>query len=158
MQRAILLVAAAVLALGAADAASGAKADAYYGEARTDAQAGRRLAVGMAAGFEVPPGYAAVPVFTRPVGSVWRGVDTSLGTRFREPIYDTPRGYRYWYVRGYTLRRVADYGYDRPVTKRVYVKKAAAHSRPARRHRGACVTDIGYGRHEYCNWTPVHLR
>jgi hypothetical protein len=158
MQRAILLVAAAMLALGAADARTGAKADAYYhaGE-RADAYAGRRLAVGMAAGFEVPLGYAAVPVFTRPVGSVWRGVDTSLGYRFREPVYDTPRGYRYWYVRGYTLRRVADY--DRPAAKRVHVKKAAAaHSRPARRHRGACVTDIGYGRHDYCNWTPVHLR
>jgi hypothetical protein len=156
MQRAILL-AAAMLALVAADAQTGAQADAYYGRARADTDTGRRLPVGMAAGYEVPPGYKAVPVFTRPVGSVWRAVDTSLGYRFREPIYDTPRGYRYWYVRGYTLRRVADY--DRPVARRVYVKKAAvAHSRPARRHRGACVTDIGYGRHEYCNWTPVHLR
>lgn len=111
-----------------------------------DAFAGRRLAVGAAAGYEVPPGYVAVPVFNRTAGYAWTPADTSLGYAFREPIYSTPKGYRYNFVGGYTLRRVVNY--DRPVVKRVYIKKTAT---KVRRHRGACVTDIGYGRHEYCN-------
>lgn len=110
-----------------------------------DAFAGRRLAVGAAAGYEVPPGYEAVPVFTRPVGYAWTPADTSLGYAFREPIYSTPKGYKYVYVRGYSLRRLAVEG--APVVKRVYVKKTTT----VRRHRGPCVTDIGFGRHEYCN-------
>jgi hypothetical protein len=110
-----------------------------------DAFAGRRLAVGAAAGYDVPPGYEVVPVFTRPVGFAWTPADTSLGYPFREPVYSTPKGYKYIYVRGYYLRRVAVEG--APVVKRVYVKKTTT----VRRHRGPCVTDIGYGRHEYCN-------
>ena len=115
----------------------------------TDAFAGRRLAVGAAAGYEVPPGYEAVAVFNRSVGYAWTPADTSLGYAFREPIYATPKGYRYVYVRGYYLRRAADY--SRPVVKRVYVKKASAKKTSVRRHRGPCVIDIGFGRHEYCN-------
>lgn len=116
-----------------------------------DAFAGRRLAVGTAAGYVVPPGYEAVPVFNRSVGYAWTPVDTSLGYAFREPIYDTPKGYRYRYVRGYSLRRVVSYR-DRPMVKRVYIKKASVtKSRTVRRHRGHCVTDIGFGRHDYCN-------
>src|SRR5262249_19072892 len=111
----------------------------------TDAFAGRRLAVGMAAGYDVPPGYEAVPVFNRTVGYAWTPADTSLGYAFREPIYSTPKGYRYSYVGGYYLRRVVNY--SRPAVKRVYVKKTVT----VRRHRGPCVTDIGYGRHQYCN-------
>ena len=110
-----------------------------------DAFAGRRLAVGAAAGYEVPPGYEAVPVFIRPAGFAWTPADTSLGYAFREPVYATPKGYKYVYVRGYYLRRAVDY--SRPVVKRVYVKKA----KTVRRHREHCVTDIGFGRHEYCN-------
>jgi len=119
----------------------------------TDAFAGRRLAIGAAAGFEVPPGYKAVPVFNKPVGRAWTPTDTSLGYRFREPIYTTPKGYKYVYVRGYYLRRVADY--SRPVVKRAVVKpvvkRAVVKKTKVRRHRGRCVTDIGFGRHEYCN-------
>jgi hypothetical protein len=133
MQRPFLLI-AATLALAAGTLAA------------TDAFAGRRLSVGMAAGYEVPPGYVAVPIFNRTAGYAWTPADYSLGYAFREPIYSTPKGYRYNYVGGYTLRRVVNY--DRPAVKRVYIKKAAT---KVRRHRGACVTDIGYGRHDYCN-------
>jgi hypothetical protein len=133
MQRAVFLIAAVTAAM------------ALLVLGMTDAYAGRRLAVGAAAGYEVPPGYEAVPVFTRPVGAAWTPADTSLGYPFREPIYATPKGYKYVYVRGYYLRRVVDY--SRPVVKRVHVKKTTT----VRRHRGPCVTDIGYGRHEYCN-------
>jgi hypothetical protein len=116
----------------------------------TDAFAGRRLSVGMAAGYEVPLGYRAVPVFTRPAGYAWTPADTSLGYAFREPVYATPKGYKYTYVRGYYLRRAVDYS-SRPIVKRVHVRKASAKKSTIRRHRGPCVTDIGYGRHEYCN-------
>jgi hypothetical protein len=134
MKRPLLLTAVMALALVAA----------------TDAFAGRRLAVGTAAGFEVPPGYEAVPVYNPPVGRAWTPADTSLGYVFREPIYATPKGYKYVYVRGYYLRRVVDH--STPVVKRVYVKESAkASGKTIRRHRGPCVTDIGYGRHEYCN-------
>jgi hypothetical protein len=126
MQRWLFLIAGMALALSA-----------------TDASAGRRLAVGAAAGYPEPPGYRVVPVYTRPVGFAWTPADTSLGYPFREPIYATPRGYKYVYVRGYYLRRVVDPSV--PVVKRVYVKKAKA------ARRAPCVTDIGYGRHELCN-------
>lgn len=132
MKRPILLIAALTLAL----------------LATSEAFAGRRLAVGAAAGYEVPPGYEAVPVYNRPVGYAWTPADVSLGYVFREPIYATPKGYKYVYVRGYYLRRVRVADYSAPVVKRVYVKKS---TKTIRRHRGPCVTDIGYGRHEYCN-------
>ena len=38
----------------------------------------------------------------------------------------------------------------RPVVKRVYVKKASVKKTSVRRHRGLCVTDIGFGRYEMC--------
>jgi hypothetical protein len=110
-----------------------------------DARADHRLVVGAAAGYYVPPGYRVVPVYTRPVGPAWTPVDTTMGRPFREPIYSTPRGYRYAYIRGYTLRRMV--AYHAPRVKRVSVTK----SRKTRRHRGRCITDIGFGRHEYCN-------
>jgi hypothetical protein len=128
MQRRLFLIAGLALALTS-----------------TDASAGRRLAVGAAAGYEVPPGYEAVPVYTQPVGIAWTPADTSLGYAFREPIYATPKGYKYVYVRGYSLRRLPVEG--APVVKRVYVKK----SPNVRSRRSPCVTDIGYGRHEFCN-------
>ncbi len=111
-----------------------------------DAFAGRRLAIGAAAGYEVPPGYEAVPVFIPPIGQAWTPADTSFGYPFREPIYATPKGYKYVYVRGYYLRRLPLEG--APVVKRVYVKKSA---KAVLRYRAPCVTDIGYGRHDYCN-------
>lgn len=107
----------------------------------TPALADLQLAVGAAAGYEVPPGYEAVAVFIHPNGASWTPPDNSLGYTFREPVYATPKGYRYYYVRGYYLRRVVDL--DAP---RVYVKKPRKAAR-----RAACITDIGYGRHEYCN-------
>jgi hypothetical protein len=107
-----------------------------------EAMADRRLAVGTAAGFPIPPGYTVVPVYTPASGRAWTAADTSLGYTFREPIYATPKGYRYVYVRGYTLRRAAS---GPAIVKRVSVKPAA------KRTRGRCVTDIGYGRHELCS-------
>lgn len=107
-----------------------------------EAMADRRLAVGIAAGVPIPPGNAVVPIFTPASGRAWTAADTSLGYPFREPIYATPKGYRYVYVRGYTLRRAAS---GPAVAKRVAAKPAA------KRTRGRCVTDIGYGRHALCN-------
>jgi hypothetical protein len=75
----------------------------------------RQLAVGAASGYFEPPGYRAVPVYTWPRGPAWTPVDTSLGYTFREPIYSTPRGYKYVYVRGYYWRRLPD-----PNARRVY--------------------------------------
>ena len=110
---------------------------------------GQELAVGAAAGYEVPPGYEAVPVFTRPNGSAWTPPDNSFGYTFREPLYTTPPGYRYYYVRGYYLRRVVDF--DAPP---VYVKKKPRKVAGKSVRRGPCVTDIGYGRHDYCDRLP----
>jgi hypothetical protein len=110
---------------------------------------GQELAVGAAAGYWVPPGYEAVPVFVRPNGPSWTPPDDSYGSTFREPLYNTPPGYRYHYVRGYYLRRVIDA--DAPP---VYVKKKAR--KVAGKSRGPCVTDIGHGRHDYCNQFPSY--
>ena len=110
---------------------------------------GQELAVGAAAGYEVPPGYDIVPVFIHPNGPSWTPADTSFGYPFREPIYATPKGYRYYYVRGYTLRRVVDS--DAP---RVYVKKKPRKVVGKAARRGPCITDIGYGRHDYCDRYP----
>lgn len=108
----------------------------------------RQLAVGAAAGFVEPPGYIAVPVFTPPRGPSWTPVDTSMGYPFREPVYATPRGYKYIYVRGYYWKRLPP-----PYAKRAYRKLAkpvAAKVRRVKVRHGPCVTDIGYGRHEFC--------
>lgn len=104
----------------------------------------RQLAVGAAAGYWEPPGYVARPVFVRPNGGGWQPSDTTQGYRFREPIYWTPRGYRYHYVRGYYWQRLPN-SYARRTYRRP-VKAAATY----RARRGPCVTDNGYGRHENC--------
>lgn len=110
------------------------------------ALAGRQLAVGAAGGYELPPGHEAVPVYVWPNGAAWTPPDSSLGFVFREPIYSTPKGYRYVYVRGYYLRRIVDTA--APQAHRVHLKKAR---KTGKRHGGPCITDMGYGRHEYCN-------
>lgn len=104
--------------------------------------AARQLAVGAASGFWEPPGYKAVPVYQGPRGPSWTPVDTTLGYRFREPIYATPRGYKYVYVRGYYWKRLPDpHRVYRPVVKASTVKRV---------RRAPCVTDIGFGRYEMC--------
>jgi hypothetical protein len=104
----------------------------------------RQLAVGAAAGYFEPPGYRAIPVYTPPNGPSWSPVDWTLGYPFREPVYSTPRGYKYMYVRGYYWKRLPD-----PNAPRVYrrVVKASAVKRV---RSGPCVTDIGFGRYEMC--------
>jgi hypothetical protein len=123
---AILRAFAAVLAI----AASGAPALAG------------QLAVGEVIPLEPPPGYAFRPLYTPPImQSRWEPADTTFGVTFREPVYSTPRGYVYRYVRGYTRVRVADSSL-RPVR---VVRK------PAARKRGSgCITDLGYGHWYYC--------
>lgn len=107
----------------------------------------RQLAVGAAAGYLEPPGYRAVPVYVWPNGGRWTPVDTTMGYPFREPIYSTPRNYRYVYVRGYYWKRVPD-----PYAPRVYKRVLkASHVTKPRRRAGPCISDTGYGRHEYCN-------
>ena len=107
----------------------------------------RQLAVGAAAGYFEPPGYRAVPVYTWPNGANWTPLDTSMGYRFREPIYSTPRGYKYVYVRGYYWKRL-----PRPyVVKTVYRHPVKKVVRTKVRRSGPCVTDIGYGRYEECS-------
>jgi hypothetical protein len=101
-----------------------------------------QLAVGEVIPLEPPPGYAFRPVYTPPVlHSRWEPADSFGGRVFREPIYTTPPGYVYRYVRGYTRVRVADP--DRPV-RRVAVRKTTA------KRTGGCVTELGYGRYELC--------
>lgn len=104
----------------------------------------RQLAVGAASGYVEPPGYMAVPVYTWPRGPAWTPVDTSLGYRFREPLYSTPRGYKYVYVRGYYWKRRPNP--DAPRLYRPVVRTSAA--KPVR--RAPCVTDSGYGRYDMC--------
>ena len=106
--------------------------------------AARQLAVGAASGYWEPPGYKAVPVYVPPNGGSWQPVDRSQGYAFREPIYWTPRGYRYVYVRGYYWKRL-----PRPYVGRVVYRrpvKMTAH----KVRRAPCVTDSGYGRYERC--------
>lgn len=103
----------------------------------------RQLAVGAAAGYFEPPGYRAVPVYTWPNGGSWTPVDTSMGYPFREPIYWTPRGYKYVYVRGYYWKRLPS-----PYAARAYRRPIKVSGTKIR--RGPCVTDSGYGRYEMC--------
>ena len=92
--------------------------------------------------LQPPPGYEFRAVYTPPVlHSRWEPTDTSFGQTFREPLYTTPRGYVYRYVRGYTRVRVADP--DRPIRK-VAVRKSTT------TRTGACVTELGYGRYHLC--------
>jgi hypothetical protein len=110
--------------------------------AAAPAMAAGQLAVGEVIPLEPPPGYAFRPVYTPPVlHSRWEPADSFGGRVFREPIYTTPPGYVYRYVRGYTRVRVA-YA-DRPVRK-VAVRKTTA------KRIGACVTELGYGRYQLC--------
>lgn len=112
------------------------------------AASARQIAIGAASGFVEPPGYIAVPVYTPPRGPAWTPVDTTMGYPFREPIYSTPRGYKYVYVRGYYWKRL-----PRPYVKRVYrkvSKPAAVKVRRVKVRYGPCVSDIGFGRHELC--------
>jgi len=106
----------------------------------------RQLAVGAAAGFHEPPGYTARPVYVWPNGRAWTPADTTMGRPFREPIYATPRGYRYVYVRGYYWKRLPN-PYAPRVHRRV-IRKAAV--KPRRHRAGPCITDMGYGRHQVC--------
>ena len=103
----------------------------------------RQLAVGAAAGYSEPPGYRAVPVYTWPNGGSWTPVDTSMGYPFREPIYWTPRGYKYVYVRGYYWKRLPN-----PYAVRVYRRPVKVSATKVR--RAPCITDSGFGRYEMC--------
>ena len=113
------------------------------------AVAGTRLAVGAVSPLPQSPLGEYRPVYVTPVKhSRWE--PTSDG--FREPIYTTPRGYIYHHVRGYQLVRTK--------LALVVVKKRVKPARIAvkvkakkrvKKRRAACVTDIGYGRYEYCN-------
>lgn len=124
---------AALRALAAAAAVIGAA---------TPAIAGGQLAVGEVIPLQPPPGYEFRPVYTPPaLHSRWEPADASFGQTFREPLYTTPRGYVYRYVRGYTRVRVADP--DRPIRKVAVRKSTAAKT-------GACVTELGYGRYHLC--------
>ena len=104
----------------------------------------RQLAVGAAAGYFEPPGYTAVPVYTWPNGGSWTPTDTSMGYPFREPIYWTPRGYKYVYVRGYYWKRLPN-----PYAVRTY-RKPIKVSTARKVRRGPCITDSGFGRYETC--------
>lgn len=104
----------------------------------------RQLAVGAAAGYWEPPGYKAVPVYNWPNGGSWQPTDYSQGYAFREPIYWTPRGYKYVYVRGYYWKKL-----PRPYVERAY-RRPVKVVRTAKVRRAPCVTDSGYGRYEMC--------
>jgi hypothetical protein len=103
----------------------------------------KQLAVGEA-------GHGLYPVYTPPNGPLRVG-DTSGG--FREPIYTTPPGYRYRYIRGYRVvrqaRLVAVEGQPVILKKVVKKKRVAAKSHRKDASRG-CVTDLGYGHYEAC--------
>lgn len=108
----------------------------------TPAMAAGQLAVGEVIPLQPPPGYAFRPVYTPPaLHSRWEPTDRFGGRVFREPIYSTPPGYIYRYVRGYTRVRLADP--DRPVRK-IAVRKSTT------TRTGACVTELGYGRYQLC--------
>ncbi|HVY00296.1 MAG TPA: hypothetical protein VHA55_10975 [Pseudorhodoplanes sp.] len=109
------------------------------------ALAGRRLAVGAAGGIILPEGTTTRPIYVWPRGTRWEPADVTDGLRFREPVYTTPPGYRYIYVRGYEILPV------RPHAARVHRRPAKAASVVgANKPRPACVTDIGFGRYDDC--------
>jgi hypothetical protein len=95
--------------------------------ATTPASAERQLAIGAAGGVVLPEGTRMIPVYTWPRGTRWDAVDVGEGYRFREPIYTTPRGYRYVYVRGYRIIKARKPGiravaYKRHVAKHSVVR------------------------------------
>jgi len=105
-----------------------------------------QLAVGEVIPLEPPPGYAFRPVYTPPArGSRWEPADATFGAVFREPIYTTPPGYTYRYVRGYTRVRVA----DATLVRRVSVRKPVVRKTTVTK-TGACVTELGFGRYHLC--------
>lgn len=102
------------------------------------------LAVGEVVPLEPPPGYAFRPLYTAPVlHSRWEPADTTFGRAFREPLYSTPRGYVYRYVRGYTRVRVYEPGL-RPV------RVAAVRKHTVRKRGTGCITELGYGHWYEC--------
>lgn len=119
---------------------------AALGIAAAHPAAAQSLAVGAVAPLPQPPSGEIRPVYVRPVlHSRWS--PSAYG--FREPIYTAPPGYVYRHIRGYT--RLAAKPILR-VAKRAAVKKRhVARAAIAKKRRAApCVTDIGYGRYEYC--------
>ena len=113
------------------------------------AVAGTRLAVGAVAPLPQSPLGEFRPVYVMPVKhSRWE--PSSDG--FREPIYTTPRGYIYHHVRGYQLVRTKVA--SAVVKKRVKAARIAGKvkaKKTVKKRRASCVTDIGYGRYEFCN-------
>lgn len=103
------------------------------------ARAEQPLAVGEVAGYRLPPDVQISPVYNPLRGGRWEPLDRSFGTAFREPLYSTPRGYHYKFIRGY---RVA------LLTPHIAVKHRVAHHRKSGPR--VCVTDIGNGRYEEC--------
>lgn len=96
-----------------------------------------QLAIGEVVPLDPPPGYIFRPVYTPPVPhSRWEPTDTSFRQTFREPLYATPRGYVYRYVRGYTRVRMA----AAPVVRKVAKAPKG----------GTCVTELGFGRYHGC--------
>lgn len=129
MIRRVLAASMAVLAVLAAD----------------PALAGRQLAVGAAGGIILPEGAAMRPIYVWPRGTRWEPADVTDGLGFREPVYTTPPGYRYIYVRGYEIQPA------HPHAARAHRRLAKATSvvRVKKRHP-ACVADIGFGRYDDC--------
>ncbi len=113
------------------------------------AVAATRLAVGAVAPLPQSPLGEFRPVYVTPVKhSRWE--PTSDG--FREPVFTTPRGYTYRYVRGYQLVRTKHS--SAVVKKRVKATRVAGKvkaKKTVKKRRAACVTDIGHGRYEVCN-------
>ncbi|MBV6489022.1 MAG: hypothetical protein GHHEDOFH_03000 [Pseudorhodoplanes sp.] len=107
--------------------------------------AAQPLAVGEVIPLTPPPGWAYRAVYTEPaMHSRWTPTDTSSGKTFREPLYVAPPGYVYRHVRGYQLVRLPD-PVARPVVRKPSVKKARRTANPR------CVTDLGYGRIDFCD-------
>ena len=112
--------------------------------AATDAVAAQRLAVG-AAGAGRYPVYAVSPG-----GGTVDIPDTTFGV-FHEPIYTTPRNYRYTYVRGYRYVPRVHQTTHVVVKKKVIVAAAKPKRHKVVKRIGGCVSDLGNGRYEYCN-------
>jgi hypothetical protein len=112
------------------------------------ASAERQLAIGAAGGVVLPEGTRMIPVYTWPRGTRWEPVDAGEGYRFREPIYTTPRGYRYVYVRGYRIIKARKAAIRAVSHKRHVAKHSVVRVKKAR--KPGCVTDLGYGRYELC--------
>ena len=111
--------------------------------------AATRLAVGAVAPLPQSERGEFRPVYVTPVKqSRWE----PFANGFREPIYTAPRGYIYHHVRGYQLVRTKHASVV--IKKRVKPTRVAAKvkaRKTVKKRRAACVTDIGYGRYEYCN-------